>query len=45
MSFYILIQIIGWYQMAKITLKDLSHSYLKQPNDDSDWALKGVNID
>ena len=31
--------------MAKITLKDLSHSYLKKPSNDSDWALKDVNID
>ena len=45
MNFYILTLIIDWYPMAKITLKDLSHSYLKQPKNDSDWALKGVNID
>ena len=45
MSFYILIQIIDWYPMAKITLKNLSHSYLKKPSNDSDWALKDVNID
>jgi len=31
--------------MAKITLKDLSHSYLANQNDDADWALRGVNID
>ena len=33
--------------MAKITLKDLSHSYLKKPsnNADADWALKDINID
>ena len=31
--------------MAKITLKNLSHSYLTKQNQDSDWALRGVNID
>ncbi len=31
--------------MAKITLKDLSHSYLEQQNNNSDWALRDVNID
>ena len=31
--------------MAKITLKDLSHSYLAKQNNDADWALRGVNID
>ena len=31
--------------MAKITLKDLSHSYLEKQNIDSDWALRDVNID
>ena len=31
--------------MAKITLKKLSHSYLTKHNNDSDWALRGVNID
>ena len=31
--------------MAKITLKDLSHSYLEKQNNDSDWALRDVNID
>ena len=31
--------------MAKITLKDLSHSYLEQQNNNSDWALRNVNID
>ena len=30
--------------MAKITLKDLSHSYLKEPSNDTDWALKDINI-
>jgi hypothetical protein len=35
MSFYILIQIIDWYPMAKITLKNLSHSYLKKPSNDA----------
>ena len=31
--------------MAKITLKDLSHSYLEKQNNDADWALRDVNID
>ena len=31
--------------MAKITLKDLSHSYLTKQNNDTDWALRGINID
>ena len=31
--------------MAKITLKKLSHSYLTKQNNDSDWALRGVDID
>ena len=31
--------------MAKITLKDLSHSYLSQQTKDEDWALRNVNID
>jgi glycerol transport system ATP-binding protein len=31
--------------MAKITLKDLSHSYLSKQSNDADWALRGVNID
>ena len=31
--------------MAKITLKNLSHSYLTKQNSDSDWALRDVNID
>ena len=31
--------------MAKITLNNLSHSYLTKQNNDSDWALRGVNID
>ena len=31
--------------MAKITLKNLSHSYLAKQNDDTDWALRGVDID
>ena len=30
--------------MAKITLKDLSHSYLTKQSNDTDWALKGVDI-
>ena len=31
--------------MAKITLKDLSHSYLKTQSSDADWAVRDVNID
>ena len=31
--------------MAKITLKDLSHSYLEKQNSNVDWALREVNID
>ena len=31
--------------MSKITLKDLSHSYLKFQNKDEDWAIRNVNID
>ena len=31
--------------MAKVTLKDLSHSYLKTQSSDADWAIRGVNID
>ena len=31
--------------MAKITLKNLSHSYLTKQSNDQDWALRDVNID
>ena len=31
--------------MAKITLKNLSHSYLSKQNSNEDWALRDVNID
>tara|TARA_B100000073_G_C23729769_1_gene570441 strand:- start:399 stop:1466 length:1068 start_codon:yes stop_codon:yes gene_type:complete len=31
--------------MSKITLKDLSHSYLKSQSKDEDWAIRNVNID
>ena len=31
--------------MAKVTLKDLNHSYLKSQSSDADWAIRGVNID
>ena len=31
--------------MAKVTLKNLSHSYLTKKNNEEDWALRGVNID
>ena len=45
MNFYILIKITDWLIMAKITLKNLSHSYLSKQNSDVDWALRGINID
>ena len=31
--------------MSKITLKDLSQSYLKLQSKDEDWAIRNVNID
>ena len=31
--------------MAKITLKELSHSYLKTQSSHTDWAVRDVNID
>ena len=31
--------------MSKITLKDLSHSYLEKQNSNADWALRNINID
>ena len=31
--------------MSKITLNDLSHSYLDKQNSDSDWALRNINLD
>ncbi len=31
--------------MSKITLNDLSHSYLDKQNSDVDWALRNINID
>ena len=31
--------------MAKITLKNLSHSYLKTQSESLDWAVRDVNID
>ena len=31
--------------MSKITLKDLSHSYLEKQNSKDDWALRNINID
>ena len=31
--------------MSKITLKDLSHSYLDKQNSNADWALRNINID
>ena len=31
--------------MSKITLNELSHSYLKSQSKDEDWAIRNVNID
>ncbi|WP_455373334.1 ABC transporter ATP-binding protein [Limibacillus halophilus] len=31
--------------MAKITLKDLRHSYVKSPSQEDDWALKQVDME
>ena len=31
--------------MAKVTLKNLSHSYLAKQNNDIYWVLRGINID
>ncbi len=31
--------------MSKITLNDLSHSYLDKQNSDADWALRNINLD
>jgi len=31
--------------MSKITLKDLSHSYLEKQSSNDDWALRNINID
>ena len=31
--------------MAKVTLKNLSHSYLKKQKKDSDFVLTNINID
>ena len=31
--------------MAKITLKNLSHSYLSKQSSNEDWALRDINID
>ena len=31
--------------MSKITLKDLSHSYLEKKTSNADWALRDINID
>ena len=45
MNFYILIKTTDWLIMAKITLKNLSHSYLTKQNNDSDWALRRVDND
>ncbi len=31
--------------MSKITLDNLSHSYLDKQNSDADWALRDINLD
>jgi hypothetical protein len=31
--------------MSKVTLKNLSHSYLKKQEKDSDFVLTNINID
>ncbi len=31
--------------MSKITLENLSHSYLNKQNSDSDWALRNIDLD
>ncbi|MEQ8964196.1 MAG: ABC transporter ATP-binding protein [Azospirillaceae bacterium] len=31
--------------MAKITLDQLAHSYVPEPKDDADWALKTMSVD
>ena len=31
--------------MSKITLKELSHSYLEKQNSNSDWALRDIDLD
>ena len=31
--------------MSKITLENLSHSYLDKQNSDSDWALRNIDLD
>ncbi len=31
--------------MARITLKNLKHAYMKNPGHDDDWALKELNLD
>ena len=31
--------------MSKITLNELSHSYLQSQSKDEDWAIRNVNID
>ena len=31
--------------MARITLKNLKHAYMKNPVNDADWALKELNLE
>ena len=45
MNFYILTKTTDWLIMAKITLKNLSHSYLTKQNNELDWALRRIDID
>jgi glycerol transport system ATP-binding protein len=33
------------HDMARITLKNLKHAYMKNPVSDDDWALKELNLD
>jgi glycerol transport system ATP-binding protein len=45
MNLCILMKTTGWLIMSKITLNNLSHSYLEKQNSDSDWALRNINLD
>ena len=45
MNLYSLIKTTGWLKMAKVTLKNLSHSYLAKQKKDSDFVLTNINID
>ena len=43
MNFYILMKITDWLTMAKITLNNLSHSYVPDYTD-ADLVLRDINI-